>query len=161
MKLLPFFRPGNFDDHGLLRAPVLFWVGLVVLARAWWLAGLMAMMAPAGNIQAGFLWPDLRLQLVALAAGIPGMAMLFIYPLRGRSPRLSRVNYALILAAIVVMAVTDLAGLMIVPPGRWDAGWFFLCLDIACMVMLWPDRWLRAVFFDPPRQQHGVIRNGR
>ncbi|EKP5434251.1 DUF2919 family protein [Salmonella enterica] len=152
MKHLPFFLSGNFDDNGLLKAPVLFWVGLVVLARAWWLAGLMAMMAPAGNLQAGFLWPDTRLQFVALAAGIPGMAMLFIYPLRGRSPRLSQVNYALVLAAIVVMAVTDLAGLMIAPPGGWDAGWLFLCLDIACMVMLWPDRWLRTVFFDPPRQ---------
>lgn len=86
MKHLTFFRPGDFDDNGLLKAPVLFWVGLVVLARAWWLAGLMAMMAPAGNIQAGFLWPDIRLQLVALAAGIPGMVMLFIYPLRGRLP---------------------------------------------------------------------------
>lgn len=150
MKPLPFFRSGNFDDNGLLKAPVLFWVGLVMLARPWWLAGLMAMMAPAGNLQAGFLWPDTRLQFVALAAGIPGMAMLFIYPLRGRSPRLSQVNYALILAAIVVMAVTDLAGLMIASPGGWDAGWMFLCLDIACMVMLWPDRWLRTVFLTRP-----------
>ncbi|EAT5878031.1 DUF2919 family protein [Salmonella enterica] len=161
MKPLPLFRPENFDDDGLLKAPVLFWVGLVVLARAWWLAGLTAMMAPAGNIQAGFLWPDIRLQLVALAAGIPGMAMLFIYPLRGRSPRLSQVNYALILAAIVVMAMTDLTGLMIASPGGWDAGWFFLCLDMAGGVMLWPDWRLRAVFFNPPRQQHSVIRNGR
>lgn len=86
------------------------------------------------------------------------MAMLFIYPLRGRSPRLSQVNYALILAAIVAMAVTDL---MIAPPGGWEAGWFFLCLDMACGVMLWPDRWLRAVFFDPPCQQYRVMRNGR
>ncbi|ASD90259.1 DUF2919 family protein [Salmonella enterica] len=161
MKHLTFFRPGDFDDNGLLKAPVLFWVGLVVLARAWWLAGLMAMMAPAGNIQAGFLWPDIRLQLVALAAGIPGMVMLFIYPLRGRLPRLSRVNYALILAAIVVMAVTDLTGLMIASPGGWDAGWLFLCLDMAGGVMLWPDLWLRAVFFDPFRQKHRVMRNGR
>lgn len=122
MKHLPFFRSGNFDDNGLLKAPVLFWGGLVVLARAWWLAGLMAMMAPAGNLQAGFLWPDTRLQFVALAAGIPGMAMLFIYPLRGRSPRLSQVNYALVLAAIVVMAVTDLAGLMIAPPRGMGCG---------------------------------------
>lgn len=83
MKHLPFFRPGDFDDNGLLKAPVLFWVGLVVLARAWWLAGLTAMMAPADNIQAGFLWPDIRLQLVALAAGIPGMAMLFYLPVAG------------------------------------------------------------------------------
>ncbi|EID6352404.1 DUF2919 family protein [Salmonella enterica] len=148
MKHPLFFRPGDFDDNGLLKAPVLFWAGLVVLARAWWLTGLMAMMAPADNIQSGFLWPDTRLQLVALAAGIPCMAMMFIYPLRGRSPRLSRVNYALILVAIVVMAVTDLTGLLIVPPGGWDAGWFFLCLDMAGGVMLWPDRWLRAVFFD-------------
>ncbi|ECY4913166.1 DUF2919 family protein [Salmonella enterica] len=161
MKHPPFFRPENFDDSGLLKAPVLFWVGLVVLARAWWLAGLTAMIAPTGNIQAGFLWPDIRLQFVALAAGIPGMAMLFIYPLRGRSPRLSRANYALILAAIVVMAMTDLTGLMIASPGGWDAGWFFLCLDMAGGVMLWPDGWLRAVFFNPPRQQHSVIRNGR
>ncbi|EAW0864606.1 hypothetical protein A8N29_23070 [Salmonella enterica] len=61
----------------------------------------------------------------------------------------------------MVMAVTDLTGLMIAPPGGWDAGWFFLCLDMAGGVMLWPDRWLRAVFFNPPRQQHGVIRSGR
>lgn len=122
MKHLPFFRPGDFDDNGLLKAPVLFWAGLVVLARAWWLAGLMAMMAPAGNIQAGFLWPDIRLQFAALAAGIPCMAMMFIYPLRGRSPRLSRVNYALILVAIVVMAVTDMTGLLIVPPGGGGCG---------------------------------------
>ncbi|EDR8674571.1 DUF2919 family protein [Salmonella enterica] len=161
MKHLPFFRPGDFDDNGLLKAPVLFWGGLVVLARAWWLAGLTAMMAPADNIQAGFLWPDIRLQLVALAAGIPGMAMLFIYPLRGRSPRLSQVNYALILAAIVAMAVTDLTGLMIAPPGGWDAGWFFLCLDMAGGGMLWPDRWLRAVFLDLSCQQYRVMRNGR
>ncbi|ECW8929447.1 DUF2919 family protein [Salmonella enterica] len=39
MKHLPFCHPGDFDDNGLLKAPVLFWVGLVVMARAWWLMG--------------------------------------------------------------------------------------------------------------------------
>ncbi|EKS6154857.1 DUF2919 family protein [Salmonella enterica] len=144
MRREPFYPPGHFDDNGLLKAPVLFWVGLVVLARAWWLAGLVAMMAPSGNTQAGFLWPDIRFQLAALAAGIPGMVMLFTYPLRERRPGLSRVVYVLILAALIVMVTTDLAGL--VSSGQWDAGWFFLCLDIATVVMLWPDRWLRAVF---------------
>ncbi|WP_139763045.1 DUF2919 family protein, partial [Salmonella enterica] len=69
---------GDFDDNGLLKAPVLFWVGLVVMARAWWLSGLMVMMAPAGDTQVGFLWPDIGLRLAALAAGVPGMVMLFI-----------------------------------------------------------------------------------
>ncbi|EGK5217115.1 DUF2919 family protein [Salmonella enterica] len=26
--------PGDFDENGLLKAPVLFWMGLIVLARA-------------------------------------------------------------------------------------------------------------------------------
>ncbi|ENF9608371.1 DUF2919 family protein [Salmonella enterica] len=147
MKHLPSCRPRDFDDNGLLKVPVLFWVGLGMLARAWWLSGLVAMMAPVGDIQAGFLWPDIRFQLVALAAGIPCMGMLFIYPLRDRWPAFSQANYVLILVALVVMAVTDLKGLMIVPPGTWDVGGVFLCLDIACMAMLWPDRWLRTVFF--------------
>lgn len=145
MKHLP-LHPGDFDDNGLLKAPFLFWLGLVVLARAWWLTGLMIMMAPAGNMHTGFLWPDIRFQVAALAAGIPGMLMLFIYPLRERWPGLSRATYVLILAGLFVMTLVNLTGLMMVPPGGWDVGWFLLCLDMACVVMLWPDRWLRTVF---------------
>ncbi|EMJ2324010.1 DUF2919 family protein [Salmonella enterica] len=142
----PCRRPDDFDDNGLLKAPVLFWVGLVVQARAWWLAGLMAMMAPAGNTGGGFLWPDFRFQLVSLATGVPGMVMLFIYPLRNRWPGLSRANYMLILLALFVMALVDLTGLMVASRREWDMGWFFLCLDTACVVMLYPDRWLWEVF---------------
>lgn len=141
-----FYRPGDFDDNGLLRAPVLFWGGLVVQTRAWWLAGLVAIMDSSGNKEAGFLWPDIWFQLIALAAGVPGLAMLFIYPLRDRWPGLSRAVYVLILAALFVMVLADLTGLMVVPPGRRDVGWMFLCLDMACVVMLWPDCRLRAVF---------------
>ncbi|EAY4774541.1 DUF2919 domain-containing protein [Salmonella enterica] len=143
-------HPDDFDDNGLLKAPFLFWAGLVVLARAWWLAVLVAILAPAGNTEAGFLWPDIWFQLTALVTGVPVLVMLFIYPLRGRWPALSRTVYVLILAALLVMVLADLAGLMVVPPGRWDAGWMFLCLDIACVVMLWPDRRLRSVFIQIP-----------
>lgn len=31
----PVRHPGDFDENGLLKAPVLFWVGLIVLARVW------------------------------------------------------------------------------------------------------------------------------
>lgn len=151
----PFRGPGDFDDNGLLKAPVLFWVGLVVLARAWWLAGLMVMMAP--NTHDVVLWPDIRFKLVALAVGIPGMVMLFIYPLRERCPGFSRLMYVLILAALVMMLVTDLTGLMF--EEMWDVGWLFICLDIACFVMLWPDRWLRMVFWEIPGDIH-LVKNG-
>ncbi|EDW6066444.1 DUF2919 domain-containing protein [Salmonella enterica subsp. enterica serovar Oslo] len=152
----PFRNPGDFDDNGLLKAPVIFWVGLVVLARAWWLAGLMPLIAPTSNTHDGVLWPDIRFQLVALAAGIPGMVMLFIYPLRERWPGLSRFIYVLILAALVMMLVTDLTGLM--SEEMWDVGWLFICLDIACFVMLWPDRWLRMVFLEIPGGSHLVTK---
>ncbi|ECD6344321.1 hypothetical protein E2M60_23230 [Salmonella enterica subsp. enterica serovar Newport] len=41
--------------------------------------------------------------------------------------------------------LTDLTGLMFAE--MWDVGWLFICLDIACSVMLWPDLWLRVIFF--------------
>ncbi|EHA6078666.1 DUF2919 domain-containing protein, partial [Salmonella enterica] len=53
----------------------------------------------------------------------------------------------LILLALFVMALVDLTGLMVASRREWDMGWFFLCLDTACVVMLYPDRWLREVFF--------------
>ncbi|EDS8108139.1 DUF2919 domain-containing protein [Salmonella enterica] len=147
MKHLPFCHPGDFDDNGLLKAPVLFWVGLVVMARAWWLSGLMVMMAPAGDTQVGFLWPDIGLRLAALAAGVPGMVMLFIYPLRERYLGLARASYVVILAALLVMVMVDIAGVIAAAQPLWDMGWLLFCLDLSCMVMLWPDRRLRAVFF--------------
>lgn len=142
----PFLRPCDFDDNGLVKVPTLFWVGLVVLARAWWLGGLVAMMTLAGKTFAGVLWPDIWFQLVSLAVGIPGLAMLFIYPLRGRWPSLFHGVYVLILSALFIIVLVDFVELMVMPPGRWSVGWMFLCLDIASVVMLWPDARLRAVF---------------
>ncbi|HBB6657811.1 TPA: DUF2919 family protein [Salmonella enterica] len=141
------YRASDFDDYGLLKAPALFWIGLVVQARAWWLAGLMSMMDASGHASAGVLWPGFGFLLAALVAGVPGILMVFIYPLRGRWPGLSRSTYVLILVALFAMVVTELSGLMSVPHGQWEVGWVFLCLDMACVVMLWPDSRLRTVFF--------------
>lgn len=146
MSSSPLSNPDNFDDHGQLKAPVLFWVGIIVLARAWWLSGLISLMTPDVNTDAGFLWPDIRFSLLALAAGIPGIIMLFIYPVRARLNVFSRAVYVLILAGVFVMLATDISGL-VVSRGSWDVGWIFLCLDVAGVVMLWPDSWLRTIFF--------------
>ncbi|HBZ9867751.1 TPA: DUF2919 family protein [Salmonella enterica subsp. houtenae] len=143
-----FNDPGNFDDNGLLRAPRLFWAGIIVMARAWWMTGMVVMMSPTGNTQSGILWPDIRFQFIALVAGIPGIVMLFIYPQRDRWPGFSRASYVLILAALFVMVLADIMGLILLFPEVWTAGWLFFCLDVACAVMLWPDRRLKTVFFN-------------
>ncbi|ECQ8982654.1 DUF2919 family protein [Salmonella enterica subsp. enterica] len=151
MKRLFSHHPSDFDNNGLLKAPIVFWVGLVVLARAWWLTGLMAMVDSDWNTSASALWPDVRFQLIALAAGVPSIVMLFIYPLRERWPGVSRVTYLLILFSLFVMVLVNLTGVVMEPSGRRDVGEVFLCLDMACLVMLWPDKRLREVFFSIDR----------
>ncbi|EBY2668967.1 DUF2919 domain-containing protein [Salmonella enterica subsp. enterica serovar Teko] len=140
------YQPDDFDDNGLLKAPVLFWIGLVLLARAWWFVMLMNMTTSGDRWQLSSIWPDIRLQLVAFGVGIPGMVMLFVYPLRDRLPGFSRFTYVLILVALLVMVLVNLTGLMSAPPCGGETGWVFLCLDMANVVMLWPDARLRRVF---------------
>ncbi|EIX3894677.1 DUF2919 family protein [Salmonella enterica] len=149
MKHLPFCHPGDFDDNGLLKAPVLFWVGLVVMARAGWLMG-AAMTTQQGGQWLAQLYPGDVSQWLGLFSGLPSLLMVFCYPVRGQLPFLARGLYLLMLMAVFVTGAGDCL-MMRLSPAQWEVGWFFLCLDVACMVMLWPDRWLRAVFSGPGR----------
>ncbi|HHZ8254960.1 TPA: DUF2919 family protein [Escherichia coli] len=74
MNTLPSNHPDDFDDCGRLKTPVLFWSALAVLARDWWLSSLMVLTAHDSTA-----WPGIRLHLIALVAGVPGMARLFIH----------------------------------------------------------------------------------
>ncbi|ENW6033187.1 DUF2919 family protein [Salmonella enterica] len=148
----PVHYPGDYDENGLLKAPVLFWVGGIVLARAWCLTG-AAMTSQLGGQWLAQLYPGDVSQWLGLFSGLPSLLMVFCYPVRGQLPFLARGLYLLMLMAVFVTGLGDCLMLMRLSPAQWEAGWFFLCLDAACMVMLWPDRWLRAVFSGP-----GLIR---
>lgn len=140
------YKANDFDDNGLLKAPVLFWIGLIVLMRAWWLTG-MAMTTEHEGRWLVLFYPDDVLQWLGLAAGIPGFVMLFCYPVRAHIPGLVRAAYLLMLiAALGTMGINGWT-LMRLSPAQWDAGWVLLCLDTACLVMLWPDCRQRSVFF--------------
>ncbi|EIW8335913.1 DUF2919 family protein [Salmonella enterica] len=142
----PCHRPDDFDDNGLLKAPVLFWVGLVMLARAWWLAGL-AIASEHGGYWFVRFYPDVALQWLGLLTGLSALVMLFCYPVRSQFPGLVRVVFLLMLATALAAAVCD--GLVLARQllEEQDAGcWLLLCMDVACLSMLLPDRRLRAVF---------------
>ncbi|MGK0600914.1 DUF2919 family protein [Yokenella regensburgei] len=141
-------RSGDFDESGLLKAPRLFWVGSIVLARAWWLTG-MAMTSESGGHWLAQFYPDVDLQWLGLSAGLPAVIMLFCYPVRGLFPMLARSAYLLMLTAGMSVLVCEGLMLMRLSPAQWDTGWLLLCVNVACLVMLWPDRWLRTVFFHP------------
>ncbi|ENP9883693.1 DUF2919 family protein [Salmonella enterica] len=142
----PCHRPDDFDDNGLLKAPVLFWGGLVMLARAWWLAGLVIASDHGGYWLVQF-YPDVTQQWSGLLTGLPALAMLFCYPVRSQFPGLVRVVFLLMLATALAAAVCDGLALARQAPEEQDAVWLLLCADVACLSMLLPDRRLRAVFF--------------
>lgn len=143
----------DFDERGLLKVPVLFWCGLVLLCRAWWLTGL-AMATERGGQWITPFYPDVGWQVQGLVAGVPAMAMLFCYPVRGDMPALARVVYVLMLLSVVVVTCGDGVMASELTVALPEPGWLALCADLACLVCLWPDARLRAVFFGQP----GIVR---
>ncbi|EAV6566464.1 DUF2919 family protein [Salmonella enterica] len=139
------YRAGDFDDHGLLKAPWLFWCGALLQARAWWMTGL-GMASEHGGQWLSLVYPDTSLQITGLAVGVPALVMLFCYPLRGSLPWLARGAYLLMLAALAIMMIGDISILVDTRQPVTVAGGLVVCADLACLVSLWPDRRLRGVF---------------
>ncbi|EJB1425186.1 DUF2919 family protein, partial [Salmonella enterica] len=102
----PVHHPGDYDENGLLKAPVLFWVGLIVLARAWWLT-VAAMTTPQGGQWLAQLYPGEVSQWPGLFSGLPSLLMVFCYPVRGQWPFLARGLYLLMLMAVFVTGLGD------------------------------------------------------
>ncbi|EPD0210837.1 DUF2919 family protein [Salmonella enterica] len=139
-------KAGDYDDNGLLKVPVVFWCGVLLQTRVWWLTGL-GMASEHGGLWLSLLYPDTTQQLTGLVASVPALAVLFCYPVRGHLPLLAKGIYLLMLFAVAVLTAGDvlmLAGLL---PGEQETGWLSVCPDLACLVMLWPDKRLREVFF--------------
>ncbi|ECD9534027.1 DUF2919 domain-containing protein, partial [Salmonella enterica] len=118
----PVHHPGDYDENGLLKAPVLFWVGLIVLARAWWLT-VAAMTTPQGGQWLAQLYPGEVSQWPGLFSGLPSLLMVFCYPVRGQWPFLARGLYLLMLMAVFVTGLGDCLMLMRLSPAQWEAGW--------------------------------------
>ncbi|EDV9210769.1 DUF2919 family protein [Salmonella enterica] len=140
------YKAGDFDDHGLLKAPWLFWCGVLLQTRTWWLTGL-GMATEQGRHWLSLIYPDMVWQLTGLSAGVAALAMLFCYPVRGSMPVLAKAAYLLMLGVLSVMLAGDISLLTETWPASAGTGWLILCPELACLVALWPDRRLRAVFF--------------
>ncbi|EEU7751403.1 DUF2919 domain-containing protein [Salmonella enterica] len=144
------YKAGDFDDHGLLKAPWLFWFGALLQTRAWWVTGL-GIATEQGGRCLSLMYPDMAQQLTGLATGVPALAMLFCYPTRGSLPVLAKVAYLVMLIALFVMVGGDIS--LLTNDNLFssaNAGWLVFCTDLACLVALWPDSRLRAVFFCQP-----------
>ncbi|EMX9647914.1 TPA: DUF2919 family protein [Salmonella enterica] len=150
------FDAGDYDHNGLLTVPVGFWVAVVFSLKAW---GLFAVaQASEGRRLALFdgLYPSVTAVVIGLLLGVPAMALMFCYPLRGRIPRLAGMSYLGVIAATFLSMAYD-AFAAYQTDGTQAGLWMsILAFDLACWLGVLPDRRLRAVFFStwPARDSH-------
>ncbi|HCM1955425.1 TPA: DUF2919 family protein [Salmonella enterica subsp. salamae serovar 9,46:z4,z24:z39:z42] len=140
------YRAEDFDENGLLKAPVVFWCALFLQLRTWWLTG-MVILTGQGSGWVALFYPDAGWQVPGLVGGVPALAMLFCYPVRAEMPFLARAAYLLMLAGVLLMAGCDVAVMAGAAGERHELVWLLLCADLACLTGLWPDRRLREIFF--------------
>ncbi|EGN2452278.1 DUF2919 domain-containing protein [Salmonella enterica] len=150
------FDAGDYDHNGLLTVPMVFWAAIVFSLKTWVL--FLVAQACEGRQLALFdgLYPSAAAIILGLLLGVPAMALMFCYPLRGRIPRLTGVSYlGVIAAALLSMAYDAFAAYQ--GDGTQAGLWMsILAFDSACWLGLLPDRRIRAVFFStwPGRGSH-------
>ncbi|EMX9648022.1 DUF2919 family protein [Salmonella enterica] len=150
------FDAGDYDHNGLLTAPMGFWVAVVFSLKAWVL--FLVAQACEGQRLALFdgMYPSVTAVIIGLLLGVPAMALMFCYPLRGRIPRLTGVSYLGVFAAALLSMAYDTFAFCQVDGTQAGLWMSILAFDSACWLGLLPDRRLRAVFFStwPARDSH-------
>ena len=106
------FHPADYDGHGRLRLPVLFWCVLLLQARTWVLFVIAGSSREQGNTLLNLFYPDHDAFWLGLLPGVPAvLAFLlsgrrFAFPVIWRWLRgdpLNGVGLALLVADIVAL----------------------------------------------------------
>ncbi len=141
------WRAEDFDHEGCLRAPRVFWLAVGFVMKAWWLLGLAQAADQHDGSLLALLYPQLPDVITGLATGLAGWLVVVLYPLRSRFPRSARVSYLLLLCAgAVSVGYAGAQWVRETDDGQSMLWGGLLCAELACMVVLLPDRRLRQVF---------------
>jgi len=84
------FHPGDYDSHGRVRLPFLFWCVLLLQARTWVLFVLAGASRDQGNTLLNLFYPDHDNFWLGLLPGIPAVLAFLLSGRRHRVPRLWR-----------------------------------------------------------------------
>ncbi|AFJ46201.1 DUF2919 domain-containing protein [Shimwellia blattae] len=139
------YLPSDFDRHGLLRLPLLFWVIVVLQARNWVLLLLAGASREQGETLLALFYPERNLFLLGLVPGIPAV---LAFVLSGRRLAFPRLWYywrrVLIVTQLVItlLQVLALYGQAEVTP----AGICLLAMDLFSLWWLLFQRRLRDCF---------------
>ncbi|WP_373963421.1 DUF2919 domain-containing protein [Kosakonia sacchari] len=137
--------PADYDSHGRLKLPFLFWCVLLLQARTWVLFVIAGASRGQGDALLALFYPDHDDFWLGLLPGIPAALTFLLSGRRDHFPRLWRALYPLVLLVQLALLVWQ--------PWRWFTGEALsgigLFLVIADLVALWwlaTNRRLRACF---------------
>ncbi|EAS0133095.1 DUF2919 domain-containing protein [Salmonella enterica] len=139
------FHPADYDVHGRLRLPFLFWCVLLLQARAWVLFVIAGSSHGQGNTLLNFFYPDHDNFWLGLLPGVPAVVAFLLSGRREAFPGVWRwLRGLLILAQLVSLCwlpVMWLGG----DPGN-GVGLALLLADIVALIWLLTNQRLRACF---------------
>ena len=98
------FIPADFDTHGRLRLPFLFWCVLLLQARTWVLFLMAGASRQQGDALLNLFYPDHSLFWIGLLPGVPAVLAFLLSGRRHLYPRLWKwLRPVLILAQLILL----------------------------------------------------------
>jgi len=139
------FLPSDFDPHGRLRLPFLFWCLLLLQARTWVLFVIAGASREQGGALLGLFYPDHDNFWIGLLPGVPAVLAFLLSGRRQLFPRVWRaVGVGLIAAQCVLLFWQPWLWLQGEPLS--GIGLSLLVLDIFALWWLLTNPRLRACF---------------
>lgn len=139
------FHPADYDGHGRLRLPVLFWCVLLLQARTWVLFVIAGSSREQGNTLLNLFYPDHDAFWLGLLPGVPAVLAFLLSGRRFAFPALWRwLRGLLILAQLALLCWQPLLWLGGDPIN--GVGLALLVADVVALVWLLTNPRLRACF---------------
>ena len=147
------FIPADFDAHGRLRLPLLFWCVLLLQARTWVLFLMAGASRQQGDAILNLFYPDHERFWLGLLPGVPAVLAFLLSGYRQRLPRLWLAAGAIASAAVAVAADAMAERRISLLVDHCAAGRGWLCPVVAVNQpspgrLFSPDHLLMALFAD-------------
>lgn len=139
------FHPGDYDSHGRLRLPFLFWCVLLLQARTWVLFVMAGASRGQGDTLLTLFYPDHDAFWLGLLPGVPAVMAFLCSGRRHFIPRLwSAIRWLLIAAQIALLCWQPLLWLFGEPLTGVGIG--LVVADIVALIWLFTNPRLRVCF---------------
>ena len=139
------FIPADFDTHGRLRLPFLFWCVLLLQARTWVLFLMAGASRQQGDALLNLFYPDHDAFWLGLLPGVPAVLAFLLSGRRFAFPVIWRwLRGLLILAQLVLLCWQPVMWLTGDPLN--GVGLALLVADIVALIWLLTNQRLRACF---------------